>query len=194
MANPQCSTQIVVLLFKSFPPNFHGQFTIIQITLYMYIDILYTYFIFQPPIKVPEKCQNPPRCEHHEARGCEFHLWPRGPRGRERGWAWDYNLDFSHQRDVDISTCVVFLYIVWLYDIFIYIYIKHDMILFIHVFIYIDIHIYRNVIKPGEILRLASIYHPPVMNLRPDLFSQKHVPERSWRRGHVEHSISLWAI
>lgn len=156
----------------------------------MYIYILYTYFIFQPPIKVPEKCQNPPRCEHHEARGCEFHLWPRGPRGRERGWAWDYDLDFSHQRDVYISTYVVFLYIVWLYDIYIYICIhKYDMIPFIHVFIYI--YIYRNVIKPGENLRLASKYHQPVMNLKTDLFSQTHVPERSRRRGVVVHKLSI---
>ena len=29
------------------------------------------------------------------------------------------------------------------------------------------------------------------MNLHPDLFSQKHVPERSWRRGVVVHELSI---
>lgn len=91
-------------------------------------------------------------------------------------------------RCIYINICCISIYCMTLWYIYICIH-KYDMIPFIHVFIYI--YIYRNVIKPGENLRLASKYHQPVMNLKTDLFSQTHVPERSRRRGVVVHKLSI---
>lgn len=189
MANQQCSTQIVVLLFKSFPPNFHGQFTIIQIT-YTCIFIYCTHIsYFNLPSKCPKSVKIPQGVNIMKQEGVNFICGPAG-RVAESEAGLGIMISISAINEMYIYQHMLYFYI--LYDFMIYIYIcihKYDMIPFIHVFIYI--YIYRNVIKPGENLRLASKYHQPVMNLKTDLFSQTHVPERSRRRGVVVHKLSI---
>ena len=185
MANQQCSTQIVVLLFKSFPPNFHGQFTIIQI-MYACVYIHTSYF------NLPSKCPK---------RGKILKVWtswskrvwisfvaPRAAWQRARLGLGLWSRFQPSTRCRYINICCISIYCMTLWYIYVYI----NMIwYYLYMYLYIDTHIYRDVIKPREILRLASKYHPPVTNLHPDLFSQKHVPERSWRRGVVVHKLSI---